>query len=234
MMSKRTIMISDIHGAIDEFNDLLEKIEYDSNQDRLIILGDLTDRGPDSIGVLRKVRSMGVECIRGNHDQKILKWVNNGKKFYKDSNQQYYNDLTDDDIEFIFKMPLYIELDDVIIVHAGIRPFIPIDKQKPDDLMYLRYTDKSGNTISLKKIDKIGEEAAGAVFWTSFGSFGKNIVYGHHVYMNTIKIDAFDDGTACYGIDGGVPFGGTLNAFIWETKEVISVKAKKQYVKFGF
>ena len=214
--------------------ELLDKIQYDANKDRLILCGDYCDRGPDSIGVLRKVRSMEVECIRGNHDQKILKWDNNNRLFYQDKTESYYQHLTNEDIEFIFKMPLYIKLDDVVAIHAGMRPYKPIEDQKDDDLMYLRYTDAKGKTISLHKVDKLGAEQAGAHFWTEFGPFETNIVYGHHVYMDGINIHKYDNGTACYGIDGGICFGGSLNALIWETKEVISVKAKKQHRKLGF
>lgn len=232
-MKERTIFVGDIHGCLKEFEELLEKINYNSQTDRLILLGDFVDRGPDSIGVLRKIRKMNVECVRGNHDHKILKWINNNKNNFKNNNQQFYDELTDDDIEFIFKMPLYIKLDDVVAVHAGIKPFIPMDRQRPDDLMYLRYTDENRKFISLRQIHKAEGEDIGAKFWTEFGPFGTNVVYGHNVFSE-VKIDEFSDGTACYGIDTGCCFGGFLTALIWETKEIIQVKAHQEYVKLGF
>jgi hypothetical protein len=49
-----------------------------------------------------------------------------------------------------------------------------------------------------------------------------------------VRIDRYDNGTACYGIDGGCCFGGKLNALILETKEIVSVQAKQVYYKSDF
>lgn len=234
-MKDRVIFVGDIHGCLEEFEELLIKLNYNKQNDRLILLGDFVDRGPNSIEVLRKVKEMGVECVRGNHDNKILKWHNSNKQNYQDKHAHYYNQLTDDDIEFIFKMPVYIELDDVIAVHAGLKKSKHISEQNKNDLMHLRYMDKDGKFVSLRTIFKIGQEAAGAHFWTEWGPFKKSIVYGHNVNsLQDIRIDDYDDGTACYGIDTGCCFGGKLTALIWNTKEIIQVDAKKEYYQLGF
>lgn len=52
----RTIIVGDIHGCIDELNELIKTISYDKKTDRLILLGDLIDRGPDSVGVVQRAR----------------------------------------------------------------------------------------------------------------------------------------------------------------------------------
>ena len=73
MEIKRHIFIGDIHGCLDEFNELLNKLSYDPKEDRLILLGDLIDRGPDSVGVVRKARELRLECVMGNHEHKYIK-----------------------------------------------------------------------------------------------------------------------------------------------------------------
>lgn len=78
----RTIIIGDIHGQAEQFNRLLEKVAFSPAQDRLILLGDLIDRGTDSYGVLRRVmrlkREMGENMVilRGSHEMLLLspKW----------------------------------------------------------------------------------------------------------------------------------------------------------------
>ena len=50
------------------------------------------------------------------------------------------------------------------VVHAGVKPGIPMEKQSKDDLVYLRYTDNEGKFLSLRKIYK--ENYVGARFWT--------------------------------------------------------------------
>lgn len=232
-MSKyvRNIIIGDVHGCIDEFESLLRKVQYNPEFDRVILLGDLVDRGPDSLAVLRKARELNLECVKGNHEDKFVKWY----KHKKNHGQEYYHNLNDKDIQYILNMPLYIELDNLIIVHAGIKPNVPLAQQTADDLMYLRYTDKNRKFISLKAINKYGKEALGAMFWTEFGPFDKNIVYGHNVgSFESPKIDHFENGIACYGIDTGCCFGGNLTALIWETKDIVQVQAKKTYYKSTF
>lgn len=232
MSTDRTIFIGDVHGTIDEFREILQLVDVKSPNVRVICLGDLNDRGPDSVGCIRLAKELNLECIRGNHEDRLIKWLhNNGPK----SSKNYYDQLSKDDISYIENMPSYIELDAVIAVHAGVKPNIPMPQQRKDDLMYIRYTDKDRRFISLKKINKHGKEELGAMFWTEFGPFNKNIVYGHNVHSLTdIRIDRYDNGTAAYGIDTGCCFGGNLSALLWETKEIVQVKAKKIYYQSDF
>src|SRR5271168_1227728 len=159
METKRTIIVGDIHGCIDEFEELIETISYDPKMDRLILLGDLIDRGPDSIAVVKKAREMNLECVMGNHEHKFIKWFRSqGSRVDVYDRRDYYSKLSDQDIQYIVNMPTYIELDDVIVVHAGLKPGISLSSQTKDDLLYLRYTDYDRKFISLKKINKIGKE----------------------------------------------------------------------------
>ncbi|TCZ81126.1 serine/threonine protein phosphatase [Paenibacillus albiflavus] len=80
---KRTLVISDIHGCYQEFNQLLSKVNYNSKEDQLVLLGDYTDRGPKSKEVLEQVmllvETLGVLALRGNHDQMLVDAVCNGQ-----------------------------------------------------------------------------------------------------------------------------------------------------------
>ena len=74
----RTIIIGDIHGCSGALRALLEMIKPDEKVDRLILLGDLFDRGPDSWGVFQMVKELAVKfgdrfvLLRGNHDDYLL------------------------------------------------------------------------------------------------------------------------------------------------------------------
>lgn len=88
----RTLAISDIHGCYDEFNTLLNTVEYNPEQDKLILLGDYVDRGLKSKEVVEQVKSLveewGVIALKGNHDQMMIdafnkededeRWLRNG------------------------------------------------------------------------------------------------------------------------------------------------------------
>ncbi|MBP2239503.1 fructose-1,6-bisphosphatase [Cytobacillus eiseniae] len=69
------LAISDIHGEIKKFERLLELVQYNKDQDQLLLLGDFVDRGPHSRAVLDKViqlQSDGAIALIGNHEKMMI------------------------------------------------------------------------------------------------------------------------------------------------------------------
>src|SRR5699024_8504483 len=68
-----------IHGCFDEFRNLMLKTGYQSEKDRLYLLGDYMDRGPNSKEVIYAVKDLvenhGAIALRGNHDEFFLDWI---------------------------------------------------------------------------------------------------------------------------------------------------------------
>ncbi|KAF9336750.1 hypothetical protein BG006_007527 [Podila minutissima] len=72
--ANRTIVVGDIHGSIDGFNGFLVKTGYDRRRDSLILAGDLVAKGPRSLKVIDRAIELGARCVRGNHDDKVIRW----------------------------------------------------------------------------------------------------------------------------------------------------------------
>lgn len=73
VLDRRCVIVGDVHGCLMELKRLLNKCGYQRGIDRLIFVGDLVGKGPNGPGVVRLVRSLKAECVRGNWEQHILR-----------------------------------------------------------------------------------------------------------------------------------------------------------------
>lgn len=85
----KTFVIGDVHGRAAQLHNLLQMIERDAAEtDSIVLLGDLIDRGPDVPGVVREVSNLHRErpqqiiVLRGNHEQMLLDFVDEGKSLW--------------------------------------------------------------------------------------------------------------------------------------------------------
>ena len=121
-----TYAIGDIQGCFASLQSLLTGIDYQAGRDRLLLAGDLVNRGPGSLDVLRWVVDQGdaVRAVMGNHDLHLL-CVAEGVAM-----QRGRDTLTpvleapdrDDLIEYVRRRPLLLEHDGWTMVHAGLLP----------------------------------------------------------------------------------------------------------------
>jgi serine/threonine protein phosphatase 1 len=135
-MQRRRFVIPDIHGCSRTFSALLHDVLHIKKTDILYLLGDYIDRGPrsrevvDSIFLLRQ-KGYSLHALRGNHDDMLLRacgdikyfraWLLNGGKTTLDSFG--IDDPCDTPLvykRFFSALPYYLELEDYILVHAGL------------------------------------------------------------------------------------------------------------------
>lgn len=71
----RDFVVGDIHGWLEPLNAELEAVCFDQSVDRLFSVGDLIDRGPDSLKCLKLVEEPWFFAVRGNHEQILFNWL---------------------------------------------------------------------------------------------------------------------------------------------------------------
>jgi bis(5'-nucleosyl)-tetraphosphatase (symmetrical) len=120
--------IGDIQGCASAFDALLRKLRFRPSRDRLWLVGDLVNRGPDSLAVLRRVIGLGrsVTCVLGNHDLHLLATVAGRRDL---SPADTFGEVlgapdADDLIDWLRRRPLmhYDAHARRLLVHAGIPP----------------------------------------------------------------------------------------------------------------
>ena len=127
----KAFVIGDVHGCLKELKEILQGI--DRSKARVLLCGDLIDRGSDSEGVVDFVRDNNIECVKGNHELMAEETLSLLKDYIQDSNEDslyllyesdwFYNGGRDvfnqykqkdalqklvTDIEWLSKLPLFI------------------------------------------------------------------------------------------------------------------------------
>ena len=121
-----TYVIGDVHGCFDQFIRLLEKINYDTSNDQIILTGDLINRGPKSLAVLNYcIADSNITTVLGNHDLYLLYLMSRKeskgklKKVVESENNQKI-------FEWLIARPFILQIhvnatkNNFIISHAGI------------------------------------------------------------------------------------------------------------------
>lgn len=165
-------VISDLHGHYKLFKQMLETINY-KPEDTLYILGDMIDRGEEPIELVQYImKQPNMKVLLGNHENLMLNvladpedekalalWNRNGGEVtyeqYKGLSEREQEELSN----FLLELPLFIELEDYLLVHAGIRVEEEgltwkdvCDKQIRRDFIWMRDEFIQHPTIVDKKI----------------------------------------------------------------------------------
>ena len=155
--SHRRIFIGDVHGHYEGLMHLLAAIAPASS-DQIYFVGDLIDRGPQSSQVIEFIRRHNYPCVLGNHEQLLLDafpdgqvhmpalqgWLYSGGQSTLGSYQEIEHLL--DHIAWIRELPLYLDLDDILLVHAGVDPQLALADQTAQELCWIRDVFHSSTT----------------------------------------------------------------------------------------
>lgn len=120
--------VGDLQGCLQPLQCLLKDVAFDPAKDRLWLVGDLVNRGPQSLATLRFLYAMrdSLICVLGNHDLHLLAVAHNRERLKKADTLQEILDAPDRDelLNWLRQQPLlhYDAERDTLLVHAGIPP----------------------------------------------------------------------------------------------------------------
>jgi len=207
-MSGRFHIVGDIHGCVRELETLLAGLDLSAG-DTLAFIGDYIDRGPDSRAVvdmllaLRAQSGLRTIFLKGNHEDMCLAYVgregrwgeswrmNGGGATLRSygvsealQGEAVAERFPAEHLEFFESLDLTAVVDEFLLVHAGVRPSVPLAAQDPEDLLWIR------------------EE-----FIACAHELPHTIVFGH-----TPQRQVLVDLPYKIGIDTGCVYGGRLTA----------------------
>ena len=226
-------IIGDVHGCLPELEKLIRKLGYKKENDsyyhpdnrKLVFVGDIVDRGPDSMGVLRlimKLCSQNVALmVLGNHDDRLFRYLKGNKVEVKHGLETTAEELRSvseeekqDIMSFLENIPTYYVLDDgnLIAVHAGIKESY-VGKYTKKIREFCLYGLTTG------EISEIGIPVR--LDWAKDYKGETLIVYGHTPRLAVYR----QNNTIC--VDTGCVFMNRLSALRYPEMTVVDVRKKK-------
>jgi len=233
-------LIGDVHGCGDELEELLTNLGYAPDEAgfssvwrhpegrKIVFLGDLVDRGPRVVDVLRIARGMvaagSALCVPGNHDVKLLKWLRGRNVRVAHGLQQSIDELEaeppgfrSDVAAFLDGLVSHYVLDGgrLVAVHAGLRAEMQgrASGRVRDFALY-------GETTG--EMDELGLPVRAD--WAAGYRGAAHVVYGHTPVAEPQWLNR------TLNIDTGCVFGGRLTALRWPERELVSVPARRIYM----
>ncbi|MGZ8176520.1 polynucleotide kinase-phosphatase [Williamsia sp. SKLECPSW1] len=231
-------IVGDVHGCREELEDLLVRLGYTIVRDgsgravdavhpdsrRVLFVGDLVDRGPDSVGVLRLAMGMvgagHALCVTGNHEAKLVRALgrrdvtrSHGLQETLDQLAVEGDDVTEQVRAFCDALVAHYVLDDgrLVVAHAGL-PEKYHGRASGRVRAFALYGDTSGET------DEFGLPVRYP--WAQDYRGSAVVVYGH----TPVPEVEWVNNTLC--VDTGCVFGGSLSALRYPEREVVAVPAR--------
>jgi serine/threonine protein phosphatase 1 len=217
-MNGRLIAIGDIHGCHAEFAELLERLAP-TRDDRIVLLGDLVNRGPDSPKVIDLARSIHALSLLGNHELRLLNYRRtHDRSILKENDVETFAQLRPEDWAYLEAMPLthYVEELGTVFVHGGFLPGRPWPQQPAEIVTRIQVVDKDGR--SRRRAD-----CPDCPSWADLWTGPPFVVYGHTPRPEIYSLRW----SVC--LDTACVLGGHLTACILPENRFVQVQARQRY-----
>ena len=219
MAEERRFFVGDLHGCRAELDALLDVFGFRPGRDTLYSVGDVVGKGPDVPGTLQRLRDLGALAVAGNHDLSLVKTVRHPAR--PGRHREYLDSLGDSLAAWaawIESWPLYRDLGDILLVHAGLEP----GKSDPAEmssrvLTQIRTWDGEGHDLN----------RPGDPPWFECVSPDRIVVFGHWAKRGLVDLPRFK------GLDTGCVYGRELTGWCPEEDRFYRVPAARAYVQLG-
>jgi serine/threonine protein phosphatase 1 len=211
------LIIGDIHGCYREFMDLLDRAAL-GMEDRIIALGDILDRGPDSVIVSDFFRTQSnARSLMGNHEQKHLlsfDGVIPPSLSQKITRQQMPSRDYAELMTQLRTFPLYMELAPALLIHGAFEPGLPVDMQRRSVLLGYRKAERYLRRQYPKP-------------WYELYDGKVPLIAAHHDYSGTGQVKVVNEHVVL--IDTGCCYGKALSAVLLPDFSILQVKSRRNY-----
>lgn len=206
---RRYIVVGDIHGCFGELLELLESVGA-SDDDVIVSVGDLVDRGPESVEVLEFFRDQpNAVAVAGNHERKHVRGL---FSYSQDITRLQFGDRYPQAVQWMASLPYYLELDHAIVVHAAVVPGVPLPEQKAHILC--------GTVSGEKELKSLLDGRS----WHELWHGDKPVIFGHRVMEQPLIRPGL-----VYGIDTGACHGHALTAVTLPDLQLHAVRAREDH-----
>lgn len=210
-MSARTLVIGDVHGCSRELQRLIRNVQ----PTEIFLVGDLFTKGPDPAGVWKLIQEYDMKAVMGNHDAWLLKIID-GEVRPKPKHRRVVDILNrkaEGWLEWSRALPLFREVQNFIIVHAGLHPSGEIEQTTEEMALLMRHWP----------IGKLS-----APHWHALYSGEKGVIFGHDAKGGLVYVKR-DGQPYLIGLDTGCVYGKKLTGYVLETDELYQVSAAQVY-----
>jgi bis(5'-nucleosyl)-tetraphosphatase (symmetrical) len=237
----RRIFIGDIQGCREELEALLEKLRFDPVADVLCPVGDLVNRGPDSLGVLRLMRRLEAASVLGNHDLHLLQVAAGLREPRRTDTlaEVLASAERAELLAWLARLPFARQWDDVLLVHAALHPrwsdplreLAGVDPIRPTRAAIFavrtRYCDPRGDLPERDDVPPPPPFRPWHEYYDSGRHGGRTVVFGHWATQGLLVR------AHVRGLDTGCVWGRELTAWIAEEDRLVAVPARRAYAVIG-
>lgn len=214
MSEGKTLVVGDLHGCYDEFQQLLDAVPLTAD-DTIVHIGDLVDRGPYPAKIVDFfMETPNATSLLGNRDDKHIR-AYDGELSYQGARNVTRAQFDDQDhyaaaVDYMRTLPLTLETDEALLIHGYYEAGVPLAKQRRDVLL--------GHGTGENRLVKKGCDP-----WYLHYDGEKPVVFGHRDY----PFLHFE--RTAYAIDTRCVYGGALTGLLLPNWTLYSVPARQDH-----